>query len=106
MCIVLTTTPPADAPQLARTLLEEKMIACCNIVPQATSMYWWKGEIMTDTESLLVIKTRTELVPALIVRIKELHPYEVPEVVVLPVETGFEDYLTWVRETCRPTLED
>lgn len=106
MRIILTTLPLADAPQLARTLLEEQMIACCNILPQVSSMYWWKGELMTDTESLLLIKTREDLVPALIVRIKELHPYDVPEVVVIPVETGFEGYLSWVRETCRPTLED
>jgi periplasmic divalent cation tolerance protein len=106
MRIILTTAPPAEAPQLARTLLEEKLIACCNILPQVSSMYWWNGEITTDSEALLIIKSRADLVDPLMARIKELHPYEVPEILVLPVETGFEGYLNWVRETCRATLED
>ncbi len=106
MRIILTTAPPPDAPRLARTLLEEKVIACCNILPPATSMYWWKGEITTDTESLLVIKTRAELIEPVMNRIRELHPYDVPEIVVIPVETAFEPYVNWVRESCRATLED
>ncbi|MNT50357.1 Divalent-cation tolerance protein CutA [compost metagenome] len=106
MRIILTTTPPEVAPQLVRTLLEERLIACCNILPSATSMYWWNGEITTDTESLLVIKTTAERITPVMERIRALHPYEVPEIVVLPVETAFEGYATWVRESCRATLED
>jgi len=106
MRIILTTTPPDDGPKLARTLLEERLIACCNLVPAVTSMYWWQGEITTDGESLLVIKTAAERVEAVMDRIRELHPYEVPEIVVLPVETAFEGYAAWVRESCRATLED
>lgn len=106
MRIILTTTPAQDAPGLARTLLEEKLIACCNMVPGLTSMYWWKGEITTDAETLLILKTRSELVERVMARIQGLHPYEVPEILVLPVEQGFEGYLDWVRETCRASLED
>ena len=106
MRIILTTTPPDVAPQLARTLLEERAIACCNIVPSVTSMYWWNGAITTDGESLLVIKTAAERVEPVMDRIRELHPYEVPEIVVLPVENAFEGYARWVQETCRATLED
>lgn len=106
MRIILTTTPPEVAPQLARTLLEERLIACCNILPSATSMYWWQGEITTDTESLLVIKTAAERLEPVMSRIQELHPYELPEIVVLPVETALEGYAAWVRESCRATLED
>ncbi len=106
MRIILTTTSPADAPQLARALLEERVIACCNVLPSVSSMYWWKGEIATDTEALLVLKTAAEQVDAAVRRIAELHPYEVPEIVVIPVESAFEPYVNWVRESCRATLED
>lgn len=106
MRIILTTTPADEAPKLARALLEERLIACCNILPGATSMYWWNGEITTDAEALLLIKTAAERVTPVMDRILELHPYDVPEVVVLPVETAFEGYARWVRESCRATLED
>lgn len=106
MRVILTTTPPAEAPQLARKLLEERLIACCNLLPAVTSMYWWKEEITTDTEALLVMKTQTALVERVMDRIRELHPYEVPEIVALPVEAAFEGYVSWVRESCRATLED
>lgn len=106
MRIILTTAPSDVAPSLARTLLEEQLIACCNLVPGVTSMYWWNGEITTDGETLLVIKTVSDRVDAVMGRIRELHPYEVPEIVVLPVEGVFEGYARWVEETCRATLGD
>jgi len=106
MRIILTTTPAEEGPKLARTLLEERLIACCNLVPGVTSMYWWQGKITTDTETLLVIKTVAERIETVMSRIRELHPYEVPEIVALPVETAFEGYVAWVRESCRATLED
>lgn len=97
--VVLMTAPDqASAERLVRTLLEERIIACGNIVPGVTSLYWWKGAVERDTEVQIVIKTTAAEVPRLIDRVPELHPYEVPEVLVLRVEDGYGPYLSWVRE--------
>ena len=96
--VVLVTAPnTAVAEQLVRTLVAEDLAACGNIVPQITSIYRWKGEVQQDTEVLIVLKTTKDRAAALIRRVPELHPYEVPEVIVLPVEAGHEPYLDWVR---------
>lgn len=101
--VVLVTAPDADAAvALARALLEERLIACGNVVPAITSIYRWKGEVHSDPEALLVAKTSAGRVEELVERVPELHPYDVPEVLVLRVEAGFEPYLSWVGEECRP----
>lgn len=106
MKLVLSTCPPNEAPAIAKRLLEDRLIACCNILPQVTSMYWWEGRISTDAEALLVMKAPDTLIDQLVATIKDIHPYEVPEVVVLPVEGGFEGYLSWVEQSCRAALGD
>lgn len=101
LVVVLSTfEDAADAAQLARTLVEERLIACGNFFPGLTSIYWWEGKIEEAGEVLLLMKTRMELVSALKTRIAQLHPYEVPEVLVLPVADVAEAYGQWVmRET-------
>jgi len=95
--VVLVTTPDREsASTLTRTLLGEGRVACGNILSGMTSLYRWKGEIQQDSEALLVLKTHEEMVDELASRIAELHPYDVPEVLALPVSGGFSPYLDWV----------
>lgn len=96
--IALITAPDqAAAATLGRALVEERLAACANLVPQITSIYRWEGAVQEDSEVLLIIKTSAAQVAALTKRALELHPYGVPEVLVLPVESGSSAYLDWVR---------
>lgn len=96
--IVLTTlAADANAADLARTLVEERLAACVNILPAMTSIYRWKGEIEQDREQQLVIKTSAGTIEALRARLRELHPYELPEFLVLRAAAS-SAYLTWIRE--------
>lgn len=98
--IVLTTVPADhDGVAIGRQLVEEGLAACVNVLPPMVSVYRWQGEIHQDTERQLVIKTRAERVEALTTRLKALHPYEIPECLVLPVVGGSDAYLTWLRES-------
>ena len=95
--VVLTTMPDeASATTLAARLVEERAIACANVVPGITSVYRWEGEVQRDAEVLVVMKTTKPAAEALHVRIDQLHPYDVPEVLVLPVAAGHAAYLDWV----------
>ena len=101
--VLLVTTPSADvAAAIARTLVEEGLAACGNVVPGIRSIYRWEGKVQEDAEALLVIKTERRLVPELKLRLGELHPYQVPELLVLPVEDGLPAYLEWVSASVRP----
>lgn len=99
----LLTAPDLEvAERLVQTLVEERIIACGNIVPGLRSIYRWRGEVERSDEVLIVVKTTEAEVPRLLERVPELHPYEVPEVLVLPVEGGNEPYLSWVLESVGP----
>ncbi len=96
---VFCTVPDrGQAEKIAKQLVKEKLAACCNIVPGLTSVYRWQGEIQQDAELLLILKTTAAAMPALEKRIKELHSYEVPEIIALPILTGNSDYLNWIEE--------
>ena len=98
--LVLTTLPNADAAAgLARALVEEKLAACCNIIPAVRSIYRWQDKLHDDNEVLMIIKTRSEQMERLKNRILELHPYAVPEVLALPVESGYLGYLEWLAQS-------
>ena len=102
--LVLVTAPSAAvAASLARTLVEEGLAACGNVVPGLRSIYRWQGRVEDEAEALLLLKTRAEAFEALRRRVVELHPYDVPEVLRLAVEAGHEPYLAWVRESVRPS---
>lgn len=95
--VVLVTAPDADtAARIARTVVEERLAACGNIVPGLRSIYRWQGAVQDEPEVLLVLKTRRDAMEALRARVVALHPYEVPEVIALPVEAGHAPYLAWV----------
>lgn len=96
--LVLLVTAPEGAPAetLARALVAEGLAACVNRVPGVQSTYRWEGQVRDDRETLLVIKTTAPAYPALERRIRELHPYDVPEVIALPIALGSEPYLSWL----------
>lgn len=86
-----------EARGVARALVRERLAACVNVVPGVTSVYAWKGRVEESGEVLLVIKSRRVLAKRLAARVRELHSYDVPEVVTLPIVAGDRDYLRWVR---------
>jgi periplasmic divalent cation tolerance protein len=95
---VLTTAPDQDTAQkLARTLVAERLAACVNVMPGVRSVYRWEGEVREDDEVLLIIKTRAGRTEEVAARIKDLHPYDLPEVLVLPAVGGSVPYLDWVE---------
>ena len=98
--IVLTTLPAdADGIGIGRALVDERLAACVNLLPAMDSLYRWEGQVEQDTERQIIIKTSRERVAALWDRIRELHPYEVPEFVVLPITDGSDAYLRWLGES-------
>jgi len=98
--IVLTTLPAgAENDAFGRTLVEERLAACVNLLPPMESVYRWEGQVERDTERQVVIKTARDRVAALWDRIRELHPYETPEFVVLTISDGSEAYLRWIGES-------
>ena len=100
IAIVLTTFPadPDGAKAFARTLVDERLAACVNVQAPMTSIYRWEGAVEEALEHQLTIKTTTNHVADVIARIQELHPYDVPEILVLPVADGGEAYLRWIKE--------
>lgn len=97
--IVLTTWPAEEDPgPAAATLVDERLAACVNVLPAMESVYRWKNTVERSRERQLVIKTTRGRVDALIARLKHLHPYEVPEALVVPVIGGAEEYLSWLAE--------
>jgi periplasmic divalent cation tolerance protein len=99
--VVLVTAPTPDrAAEIARALVDERLAACGNVVPAIRSIYRWEGKVQDDQEALLVLKTTRARFEALRERVLSLHPYEVPEVIALPVDAGSAPYLAWIaRET-------
>lgn len=85
-----------EAKKIAKALVETHIAACVNIIPKITSIYEWKEEICEEEELLLVIKTQQNRLEELKVTLEELHPYEVPELIVLPITDGLPDYLSWL----------
>jgi periplasmic divalent cation tolerance protein len=91
-----TCPDPETACQLAERLVEESLAACVNCLPGVTSVYRWQGKVTTDSETLLMIKTTADRFEALRARLVELHPYELPELIAVPIEHGHAPYLAWV----------
>jgi periplasmic divalent cation tolerance protein len=101
--VVLLTAPDAEVGSgLARTLVDERLAACVNLVPGVRSIYRWEGRIHDDAEVLLIAKTRADRCDALAARVRALHPYTLPEVLVLPTAGGSAEYLAWVAGESRP----
>ena len=100
--IVLTTLPAeGDAEKFAAQLVDERLAACVNILPSVRSVYRWKDAVEKADERQLIIKTTRQRVQALESRLRKLHPYDVPEFIVIPVSQGSADYLSWVTESTK-----
>lgn len=99
--VVLCTAPPDRAGELADLLLTAGLIACANLVGPVRSHFIWQGRLERADETLMVMKTRADRVPELTARLAELHPYDVPEVLEIPVRSGLEAYLAWVDQACQ-----
>jgi periplasmic divalent cation tolerance protein len=99
--LVLSTFPDvATARRIARQLVEEHCAACANILPQVESIYWWKEKVESANETLALFKTTAERYAALETTLRQLHPYEVPEIIALRIDRALPDYLRWVVGTC------
>jgi periplasmic divalent cation tolerance protein len=97
--VVLVTAPSADAGRdVAGALLERKLAACVNVVPSIASLYTWEGKLCRDEEALLVIKTTAAAFDDLAAVVRDVHPYDVPEIIALPIVAGSQDYLDWIDE--------
>jgi len=95
--LVFTTLPTADkAAEIAKLLVDEKLVACANLLPAVRSIYRWQGKMHDENEVLVLLKTRAEQLERLKLRLLEVHPYEVPEVLAVPVESGYQPYLDWL----------
>jgi periplasmic divalent cation tolerance protein len=97
--VILCTVPNADVGEVvARVLVENKLAACVNIIPGLVSVYTWKGDVCRDSELLCVIKSRRDLFERIESAIKRVHPYEVPEIIALPIVMGHAPYLSWIHD--------
>ena len=94
--VLITTATEEEAHRIAEMLLNQRKVACVNIVPRVDSLFRWQGKLDSAQESLLIIKTRASLLPEIIEMVKKAHSYELPEIIALPIVGGNEDYLKWI----------
>ena len=99
MVVLMTAKDAEEAQSIVRALLQDKLIACGNIVKDVQSFFWWEGKIDAAKESLVVMKAQRSKLPKLIKKIKSLHSYSVPEIIALPIIGGNADYLRWIDES-------
>lgn len=98
--VVLVTAPSAaEAAKIGRTLVDERLAACANLIPAIASTYWWQGKVEQADEALLLLKTRDDLLEQIVARVRALHSYTVPEVIALPLLGGHADYLRWIDDS-------
>lgn len=102
--VFVTTSDKNEALNIAQTLVLEKLCACVNIIEPVVSVFFWKGKIERAPEVLMILKTLSNLFPELLRRIKELHSYDVPEVIAVPIIGGNPSYLNWIKEVTENLL--
>jgi periplasmic divalent cation tolerance protein len=99
--VLITASSKEEAVKLGTALVEERLAACVNIVPEVRSLFSWEGKTQDERETLLIAKSRQPLLRQLVSRVKSLHSYTVPEVIALPIVGGSEDYLAWLSESTK-----
>jgi periplasmic divalent cation tolerance protein len=97
--VLITAASREEADDIARSLVEDRLAACVNIVPQVRSLFWWENKLSEEEEVLLIVKTRRSKFGALVIRVKALHSYSVPEIIALPIVEGSASYLQWIDES-------
>ena len=101
MKLILTTLPSFEkATELAKRFVSERLVACAWVLPEIRSYYIWKGELQEDSEVVLVLKTPKEVSEKVIEKLKEAHPYEVPEIIAIDADYVLPEYLKWAKEVC------
>jgi len=100
LVVFITVSGEEEARKIAGLLVEARKAACVNIVSGVDSVFWWKGELDSERESLLIVKTKAMLFPEVVELVKGAHSYEVPEIIALPIVAGNEDYLDWLNQEC------
>lgn len=95
--VLITTSSTDEAKKIGNSLINKNLAACANIIPSVQSIFKWKGNICNESEVMIIVKTRLELFDELQSEVKELHSYEVPEIIALPIITGNENYLKWIN---------
>jgi len=98
VAIYSTTSNVEDAKKIARVLVKEKLVACVNIIPKIESIYRWKNKIEEDNECVIIAKTTDKNIDKTIKKIKEVHTYEVPDIIVLPIINGLDEYLNYIKD--------
>jgi periplasmic divalent cation tolerance protein len=96
--VAIITVPRDEAKSLAKGIIEERLGACVNILPKIESLYWWENKVQTEEESILMVKSIEAKVGLLVDYVKENHPYEIPEIIVLPLTEGLPEYINWVMD--------
>lgn len=96
--ILITASIDEEAEKIANKLLTQRKAACVNIIPKVRSLFWWKGELDSADEAVLIVKTKASLVDEIVSLVREFHSYEVPEVIALPLIGGNPDYLNWMSD--------
>ncbi len=96
--VVMVTLPRDESRKMARLIVENRLAACVNIVPKIDSYFWWENTVQTEEEALLIIKTTSDKFAQLRDFVAEHHPYDLPEIIALPLVDGFSDYVAWVHE--------
>lgn len=99
--IYVTTSSREEALRIGRAVVADRLAACANVLPGVTSVFRWQGEVQEEGETALILKTRSDLVERLTARVKELHSYDCPCVVALPIAGGNPDFLQWIAEETR-----
>jgi len=100
--VIMTASNREEAVKIVRTLLEERLIACANIMDPVSSFFWWKGKIEEEKEVLVIMKSHETLFKKLSKRVTELHSYDIPEIVALPIVDGSASYLDWMKVCLEP----
>ena len=94
--LFITASGSEEARKIAEALLNQRKVACVNIVPKVSSLFWWQDKLDSAEESLLIIKTKASQLDEIVRLVKELHSYDVPEIIALPIVGGNQDYLDWI----------
>lgn len=100
--VVYISIPREEAKEMAKGIVENRLAACTNIVPKIESYFWWDETVQFDEEALLIVKTTQDRFPELMQYVRDNHPYELPEIIGLPLVAAFPEYVTWVKDETKP----